>query len=503
MTASPTTIKLPSNAAHPLRTQLFINNEWVDSLSSQTFSIVNPATAQEIAQVSSAQKEDVDLAVQAARKAFKTTWGKNCLPGERTRLLNKLADLIERDAQLLGELESVNGGKGVRVARDFDIGDSVACLRYYAGWTDKIAGETIEVAPSKVVYTTADPIGVCGQIIPWNYPIMMWAWKVGPALAAGCTIVMKPSELTPLTALAICDLIVEAGFPAGVVNCVPGLGASAGAAIANHMDIDKIAFTGSVQTGRTIMAAAALSNLKKVTLELGGKSPNIIFSSADLQQAANWSAMGVFYNSGQDCCAGTRLYVQEDIYDEFMEILVKKARACAIGDPLDETTSFGPLISAAQRDKVLKYIESGVEEGAKIATGGQRWPQSQGFYVEPTILTECRPSMKVVREEIFGPVLLVSKFKTEEEALELANDSVYGLGAAVFTNDAKQSMRVAHKLEAGTVWCNLYGLLNSNVPFGGYKMSGIGRELGSAGVKEYCIIRSIHHNISEEMPWPV
>ncbi|KAM0753476.1 aldehyde dehydrogenase [Meredithblackwellia eburnea MCA 4105] len=486
-------------------TGLFINNEWVPSSDGGTFETVNPATGQKLLDVSSATSEDVDKAVAAARKAFNTTWGRHSVPTERARLLNKLADLIERDAQHLGELESVNSGKGLRVARDYDIGDCVACLRYYAGWADKITGQTIEVnSQAKFVYTTQDPIGVCGQIIPWNYPMMMWCWKTGPALAAGCTIVMKPSELTPLTALALCDLIVEAGFPAGVVNTLPGLGKTTGAAIAEHMDIDKIAFTGSVITGRTIMKAAASSNLKKVTLELGGKSPNIIFDSADVDQAAMWAACGVFYNSGQDCCAGTRLYVQEKIYDNFMAKLVKLAETASIGDPWDEATGFGPLISAAQRDKVLGYIESGISEGAKVATGGKKWANSPGYYVEPTILTGCKPEMKVVKEEIFGPVLVVTKFATEEEVLALANDTTYGLGAAVHTSNAKQAMRVSGALNSGTVWVNSYGALHNNVPFGGYKTSGIGRELGSHGINEYTITKAVHHNLLEDdASWPV
>ncbi|KAL8292854.1 hypothetical protein RQP46_000548 [Phenoliferia psychrophenolica] len=483
-------------------TGLFINNKWVEASDKGTFATLNPATGEHLLDISCATAADVDTAVAAARLAFKTTWGRNAAPSERARLLNKLADLIERDAQHLGELESVDSGKGLRLARDFDIGDCVACLRYYAGWADKINGQTIEVSKSKMVYTTQDPIGVCGQIIPWNYPMLMWCWKTGPALAAGCTIVMKPSELTPLTALALCDLIVEAGFPAGVVNTLPGTGPVAGAAISSHMDINKVAFTGSVVTGRRIMAAAANSNLKKVTLELGGKSPSIIFGSSDLEQAAAWTAMGIYYNSGQDCCAGSRLYVDEKCYDEFMPLLIAHAKACAIGDPWDDKTSFGPLVSAVQRDKVLAYIESGVAEGATIATGGKAWG-TKGFYVEPTILTDCTPEMKCVVEEIFGPVLVVCKFKSEEAVLELANDSTYGLGAAVFTGDAKQAMRVSAALDAGSVWVNQYGILHTSVPFGGYKMSGIGRELGSHGVSEYTITKAVHHNISEEMTWPL
>ncbi|GAA5918864.1 hypothetical protein JCM6882_002441 [Rhodosporidiobolus microsporus] len=496
-------ISLLNGRSATVRTGLFIDNEWVASSDNGTFPVLNPATGEHLLDVSNATEADVDRAVEAARKAFNTTWGRNSVPGDRSALLNKLADLMERDAQHLGELESVDSGKGLRVARDFDIADSVACLRYFAGWADKIQGTTIEVSSkTKMVYTLQDPIGVCGQIIPWNYPIMMWAWKVGPALAAGCTIVMKPSELTPLTALALSDLIVEAGFPAGVVNTLPGLGSVTGAAISSHMDIDKVAFTGSVVTGRRIMAAAAASNLKKVTLELGGKSPSIIFDSADLEQAAAWSALGIYYNSGQDCSAGSRLFVHEAVYDKFMPILIRHAEACAIGDPWDEKTSFGPLISEAQRDKVLAYIESGVAEGAKVATGGKEWG-NKGFFVEPTILTDCTPDMKCVREEIFGPVLVVSKFSSEEDVLRIANDSVYGLGAGVFTGDAKQSLRVCGELHAGSVWVNMYGVVCPSVPFGGYKQSGIGRELGSAGVSEYTITRSVHHNVAEEISWPL
>ncbi|KAI5474405.1 aldehyde dehydrogenase, mitochondrial [Pseudohyphozyma bogoriensis] len=483
-------------------TGLFIDGQWVAAEDGATFETLNPATGEKLLDISAAGPADVDKAVKAARKAFETTWGRNVAPAERAALLYKLADLMERDAQVLGELESIDSGKGMRIARDFDIGDSVGCLRYYAGWADKVHGTTIDATgKSKMIYTVQDPIGVCGQIIPWNYPIM-WAWKVGPALAAGCTVVMKPSELTPLTALALCNLAKEAGIPDGVINTLPGLGPVAGAAISEHMDIDKIAFTGSVITGRRIMAAAANSNLKKVTLELGGKSPNIIFSSADLEQAVAWSAMAVYYNSGQDCCAGTRLFVEESVYDKFMPLLIKAAESCAIGDPWDEKTSFGPLISAAQRDKVLNYIQSGIDEGAKVATGGKKWGE-KGFYVQPTILTETNASMKCVREEIFGPVLVVSKFKTEEEIIEIANDSIYGLGAAVFTGDAKQSMRVSGALKSGTVWVNQYGILHSSVPFGGYKQSGIGRELGAHGLNEYTITKAVHHNISEEMAWPV
>jgi len=314
---------------------------------------------------------------------------------------------------------------------------------------------------------------------------------------------MKPSELTPLTALYLCDLALEAGFPAGVINTLPGLGATTGSAIASHMGIDKVAFTGSVATGRRISIAAAQSNLKKVTLELGGKSPSIVFNSADPEETANWLALGIWFNSGQDCCAGSRLYVQSGIYDKVVAALVENAKKCAIGKPSDEATSFGPLISANQRDKVLDFIETARTEGARVVTGGQKWPQSNGFYVEPTVIEDVTPDMTVVKEEIFGPVITVAKFETEEEALELANNTVYGLAAAVFTNDAKQSMRVSGALEAGTVWVNSYALLHAQAPFGGFKQSGIGRELGTYGLEAYTQVKAVHHNLSGTMSWPV
>ncbi|GAA5987495.1 hypothetical protein JCM11641_003848 [Rhodosporidiobolus odoratus] len=461
-------------------TGVFINNEWRTSADSSYFSVLNPSTGKEITTVSHAKTADVDAAVSAARTAFKTTWGNNTTPEERARLLNKLADLMERDIQFLAELESLNGGKGVRIAREMDIADAIGCLRYYAGWAGKIHGETIEVGPTKQAYTVLEPIGVCGQIIPWNYPIGMWSWKVGPALAAGCTIVMKPSELTPLTCLALCDLIVQAGYPAGVMNVVPGYGSTTGAAISSHMDVDK------------------------VTLELGGKSPVIIFPSADIEEAANWTALGIFFNSGQDCTAGSRVFVHESTYDAFVAKLVERAKACSIGDPLNESTSFGTLISAAQRDKVMTYVETGVREGAKIATGGKKWHEENGgFYFEPTVLTECKPEMTQVQEEIFGPVCSVLRFTSEEEVLKLANDSPYGLAAGLFTNDHKQALRVSRALEAGTVWVNSYNLLSNGVPFGGYKQSGLGRELGLQGIKEYMAVKAVHHNISEELSWAI
>ncbi|WVW85191.1 hypothetical protein I302_107229 [Kwoniella bestiolae CBS 10118] len=495
------TIDVPNFGKVEVPTGLFIDNEWVESLSKETFSTVNPATGKPFLGFAHAKKEDVDRAVKSSRKAFKTVWGNNVAATERAALLNKFADLIERDAAKIGALESLNSGKGVRIAREFDVGDSVAALRYYAGLADKSHGQTLNhFGGEKFVYTLHQPIGVCGQIIPWNYPLMMWAWKVGPALAAGCTVVMKPSELTPLTALVMCELAKEAGIPAGVINTLPGLGATTGDAISRHMDIDKVAFTGSVVTGQRISIAAAESNLKKVTLELGGKSPSIIFDSADIEQAASWVAMGIWFNSGQDCTASSRLYVQEGIYDQFIEALAAKAKACAIGQPSDEATSFGPLISENQRDKVLNYIESGRSEGARVVTGGQKWDQSNGgFWVEPTILADTTINMKVVQEEIFGPVIVASKFKTEEEVIDLANNTPYGLAASVFTNDARQQTRLAHSIDAGTIWLNQYGILHPSVPFGGFKTSGIGRELGTYGLEAYQQVKAVHQNLTQTM----
>ncbi|OCF75606.1 aldehyde dehydrogenase (NAD+) [Kwoniella mangroviensis CBS 8886] len=495
------TIEVPNLGRVQVPTGLFIDNEWVESLSKETFSTVDPATGKPFLDFEHAKKEDVNRAVASSRKAFNTVWGNNVAATDRAALLNKFADLMERDAAKIGALESLNSGKGVRIAREFDVGDSIAAFRYYAGLADKSHGQTINhFGGEKFVYTLHQPIGVCGQIIPWNYPLMMWAWKVAPALAAGCTVVMKPSELTPLTALVMCELAKEAGIPAGVINTLPGLGATTGDAICRHMDIDKVAFTGSVITGRRIAIAAAESNLKKVTLELGGKSPSIIFDSADVEQAASWVAMGIWFNSGQDCTASSRLYVQEGIYDQFIDALASKAKACAIGQPSDETTSFGPLISEGQRDKVLNYIESGRSEGARVVTGGQKWDKSNGgFWVEPTILADTTIGMKVVQEEIFGPVIVASRFKTEEEVIDLANNTAFGLAASVFTNDAMQQTRLAHSIDAGTIWLNQYGILHPSVPFGGFKTSGIGRELGTYGLEAYQQVKAVHQNLTQTM----
>ncbi|KAJ7068181.1 aldehyde dehydrogenase domain-containing protein [Mycena amicta] len=489
-----------------VNTGLFINNEFVPSADSQEFiEAINPFTEQVLGRVVAASPKDIDLAVAAARNAFNTTWGKNVTGFERARLINKLADLIESNSEELAELETLNNGKPFKIALEFDIGDSVQCLRYYAGWADKIAGQTLEIDnKNKFAFTKNEPIGVCGQIIPWNYPINMWAWKVAPALAVGCTVVMKPSELTPLTALKLSELVKEAGFPPGVVNTVPSFGPVGGAALAAHLDVDKVAFTGSTTTGRKIMEAAAKSNLKKVSLELGGKSPHLIFESCDLEQAASWAALGICYNSGQDCTAGSRVYVQESIQEKFIEKLVSKVKELSFGDGLSEKSSGGPLVSKGQYDRVWSFIESGKTEGAKVVLGGTK-RTGKGFFVDPTIFTDVQPQMKIVQEEIFGPVLSVGTFKTEEEAIKLANNTSFGLGAGLHSNDANQCMRVSSALEAGTVsktWVNSYNILSNNTPFGGKKQSGIGRELGSHALDEYTSVKAVHWNFGEKLEWP-
>ncbi|KAL4075938.1 aldehyde dehydrogenase domain-containing protein [Scleroderma yunnanense] len=498
-------------------TGLFINNKFVASVDSEELiHVINPATEDSICSVVAGSVKDIDVAVAAARKAFNTSWGKNVSGFERSRLLNKLADLIERDQQKLAEVESLNNGKPVKLARSEDVSGSISCLRYFAGWADKIysplpllhgiicdCGQTIEIDnKTKMAFTKHEPVGVCGQIIPWNYPIGMWGWKVAPALACGCTIVMKPSEITPLTALMLSELIVEAGYPPGVVNTIPSLGSIGGAALSSHMGVDKVAFTGSTLTGRKIMEAAARSNLKKVSLELGGKSPHLIFESANLELAANWACLGILFNTGQDCTAGSRLYVQDTIYDKFIALLVEKAAQLMVGDGFDEKSGAGPVVSKAQYDKIWSYIESGKTQGAKLILGGQKRP-GKGYFVDPTIFTEITRDMKIVQDEIFGPVLSVGRFKTEEEAITLANDTSYGLGAGLHSSDASQCMRVSSTLEAGTVWVNQYNILSDNVPFGGMKQSGIGRELGSYALKEYTEVKAVHWNFGEEPEWPL
>ncbi|KAF6811741.1 aldehyde dehydrogenase [Colletotrichum plurivorum] len=481
-------LKTPVTGTYTQPTGLFINNEWVEGVDKQTFEVINPSTEEVICSVHEATEKDVDIAVAAARKAFEGVW-REVTPNQRSIYLLKLAEIAEKNSELLAAVESLDNGKSISMAKG-DVAAVVGCLRYYGGWADKIEGKTIDVAPDMFHYTRSEPIGVCGQIIPWNFPLLMLAWKIAPALATGNTIVMKSAEQTPLSALVFANLVKEAGFPAGVFNLISGFGKVAGAALSSHMDVDKIAFTGSTPVGRQIMKAAAASNLKKVTLELGGKSPNIVFSDADIEQAISWVNFGIYYNHGQCCCAGTRIFVQEDIYDKFLEAFKARAQANKVGDPFHPETFQGPQVSQLQFDRIMGYIKAGTDEGATIETGGARHGD-KGYFIQPTIFSNVRPDMKIMQEEIFGPVCAIAKFKDEEEVLKLAHDTTYGLAAAVHTKDLNTALRVGNKLKAGTVWVNCYNMLHHAVPFGGYKESGIGRELGEAALANYTQNKSV------------
>ena len=471
-------------------TKLLINNRWVNSQSGKTFATVNPTTGREICQVAEADAADVELAVKAARAAFdRGPWRKASGP-ERARLLNRLADLIEKHADELARLESLDNGKPLAMARAVDVAATIGCYRYFAGWADKVMGKTIPIEGPFFCYTRHEAIGVCGQIIPWNFPMLMQAWKLAPALAAGNTTILKPAEQTPLTALRIGELILEAGFPEGVVNILPGFGETAGAAIANHMDIDKVAFTGSTEVGHLILQAAGKSNLKRVSLELGGKSPNIIFADADMDQAVEGSHMGLFFNQGQVCCAGSRVFVEDKIYDQFVEQSTARAKRRTVGDPFDAGTEQGPQVDQTQLEKVLGYIESGQSEGAKLNCGGGR-VGDRGYFVEPTVFSDVQDSMKIAREEIFGPVMSIIRFKNLDEVIDRANRTVYGLAAGVSTRDIGKALAIANNVRSGTVWVNCYNVLDTAAPFGGFKQSGIGRELGEYGLQQYTEVKTV------------
>ncbi|TLS30563.1 hypothetical protein PpBr36_03388 [Pyricularia pennisetigena] len=472
---------------------LFINNEFVQSSNGQKLTTVNPATEEDIASVYSATEEDVDKAVKAARAAFKHPSWKNLSGTERGELMHKLADLVSKHAEVLATIEALDNGKPYSVALGEDVVEFEKTIRYYAGFADKNFGQTIDVGPSKFAYTIKEPLGVCGQIIPWNYPLCMAAWKLGPALACGNTVVLKLAEQTPLSMLYAAALIKEAGFPPGVVNVVNGLGREAGAAIVEHPDIDKVAFTGSTATGKTIMKACA-GTMKNITLETGGKSPLLVFDDADLDLAVEWSHIGIMSNQGQICTATSRILVHESVHDKFVSLFKDTVEKVSIvGDPFDEKTFQGPQVNKAQYERVLNYIKLAQEEGATIATGGKPAPQNgKGFFVAPTVFTNVKTSMRVYKEEIFGPCVAIISFKDEEEAIELANDTTYGLGAALFTRNLTRAHRVAHEIQSGMVWINSSNDSDCRVPFGGVKQSGIGRELGEAGLASYCNIKSIH-----------
>ncbi len=473
------------------QTKLLINNKWVDSVSGKTFETINPATGEVLSKVAEADAADVDLAVKAARKAFhmKSHW-RRMSAAERGKLLNRLADLIEKHQDELATLESLDNGKPRHIALAADLPLTIACYRYYAGWADKIQGKTIPIAGDYFCYTRHEPVGVVGQIIPWNFPLLMQAWKLGPALAAGNTVILKVAEQTPLSALRVGELILEAGFPEGVVNILAGFGPTAGGAIARHMDIDKVAFTGSTEVGKLIMKAAAETNLKRVTLELGGKSPNIVFSDAPLNEAVEGAHFALFFNQGQCCCAGSRTYVEEKIYDEFVERSVARAKARTVGNPLDPKTEQGPQVDNDQFEKVMGYVESGKRDGAKMLCGGER-VGDRGYFVAPTIFSDVKDNMKIAQEEIFGPVMSILKFRDMDDLVERANANMYGLAAAVWTQDVTKALHVANNVRAGTVWVNCYDVFDAAAPFGGFKQSGLGRELGEYGLQQYTEVKTV------------
>ncbi len=487
-----TVLTEPAATKSPIKqTKILIDNRWLDSVSGKTFETINPATGEQIAQVAEADAADVDLAVKAARRAFhrKAAW-RRMSASERGKLINRLADLIEENIDELAMLESLDNGKPKHVARTADLPLVIACYRYYAGWADKIQGRTIPINGDYFCYTRHEPVGVVGQIIPWNFPLLMQAWKLGPALACGNTVVMKTAEQTPLSALRVGELIVEAGFPEGVVNILPGYGPTAGAAIARHMDIDKVAFTGSTEVGHLIMKAAAESNLKRVTLELGGKSPNVVFADADMEQAVEGSHFALFFNQGQCCCAGSRAFVEEKVYDEFVERSTERAKKRRVGDPLDRQTEQGPQVDNEQFKKVLSYVEAGKQEGAKLMCGGERVGE-RGYFVAPTVFADVKDDMKIAQEEIFGPVMSIMKFKDMDDLIERANSTIYGLAAAVWTRDIGKAHHVANNVRAGTVWVNCFDVFDAGAPFGGFKQSGIGRELGEYGLQQYSEIKTV------------
>ncbi|MEY4788276.1 MAG: hypothetical protein RLZ61_494 [Planctomycetota bacterium] len=474
--------------------KLFINGKWVNSISGKTFATLNPATGQEICKVAEADSADVDLAVKAARKAFESGPWKKMSAAERGRRINKLADLMEKNLPELAALESLDNGKPLRDSLNADLPLSIKAYRYYAGWCDKTHGKTIPVEGEYFCYTKHEPVGVVGQIIPWNFPLLMTAWKWAPALATGCTIVLKPAEQTPLTALRMAELAQEADIPDGVINVVPGFGPTAGAAITSHMDIDKVAFTGEGSTGQLVMQAAAKSNLKRVSLELGGKSPNVVFADADLDAAVEGAYFGLFFNQGQCCCAGSRLFVEENIHDAFVEKLVARAKKQRVGDPFDMATTQGPQISQEQCDRIMGYIDVGVSEGANLLSGGKR-VGSKGYFIQPTIFSGVKDNMRIAKEEIFGPVMNILKFKDVDEVVQRGNKTFYGLAAAIWTKDITKAHRLANNLRAGTVWVNCYDVFDAAAPFGGFKMSGIGRELGEYALSLYTEVKTVYINL--------
>ncbi len=479
--------------------KLLIGGKWVDAESGKTFETRNPATDEVLAKIAEGGKADIDKAVKAARKAFEEGPWRKMSASERARLIYKLADLLEKHADEFAQLETLDNGKPIKESRYVDLPQAIETFRYYAGWVTKLEGETLNVNSNFFNYTLREPVGVVGQIIPWNFPLLMAAWKLGPALACGNTLILKPAEQTPLTALRLGELICEVGFPEGVVNIVTGFGPdSAGQALAEHMDVDKIAFTGEDKTGRKIVEYSG-GNLKRVSLELGGKAPNIVFADADLDAAVKGAIMGIFFNQGQVCCAGSRLFLEKSIHDEFMAKLEERATKLRQGPGLDEKTQIGPQVSREQQERILNYVKIAKGEGAQLVCGGESpsGDLAKGYFVKPTIFKGVKNEMRIAQEEVFGPLLSVIPFSTMEEVAEQANKVTYGLSGAVWTNDIKKAHKFASHIKAGTIWVNCFNAFDPAVPFGGYKMSGYGRELGKHSIELYTQIKSVWVNIAE------
>lgn len=483
------TITRPRSLPQIRQTGCFINGEWVPAASGKTFQTINPATEEVICEVAEGDAEDVDRAVKAARRAFDEGPWRRMDARDRGALIYKLADMMEEELEELAALETLDNGKPIRDSRAADLPLAIDCLRYYAGLADKIQGDTIPVRGEYFTYTRREPTGVVGQIIPWNFPILMTAWKWGPALAAGCTIVMKPAEQTPLTCLRLARLAQKVGIPDGVINVIPGFGPTAGASIVKHPAVDKIAFTGEHLTAQIIMKDASQS-LKRLTFELGGKSPNIIFADCDLEAAAKGAHFGLFFNQGQCCCAGSRVFVEERIHDEFVDRIKQMNTLRRVGDPLDPATEQGPQVDKAQFDKIMKYIDLGRKAGADCVSGGKR-VGDHGYFIAPTLFDKVTDEMPIAKDEIFGPVMSVLTFKNIDEVIERGNNTMYGLAAAVWTRDVTKAHRVASELRAGTVWINCYDVFDAGAPFGGFKMSGMGRELGIRGLDAYLETKTV------------
>ncbi len=477
--------------------QLFIGGTWRPPVSGETYATINPATEEESARVAKGDERDVDLAVQAARKAFDAGPWPRMSAAERGRIVWKLADLILANLDEMARLESLCTGKTLFDSGKVEIPFATEVFRYYAGWANKIHGETLALREGAFTFTLRQPLGVVGAIVPWNFPFLLASWKIAPALAAGNAVVLKPASLTPLTTLKFAELCQEAGLPEGVFNVLTGPGSKAGMALVRHPGVDKIAFTGSTEVGKEIMREAA-GTLKRVSLELGGKSPNIVFADADLEAAAKGAMTGIFYNKGEVCAAGSRLFLEERVHDEFMAKLTERVKGLKVGDPMDKATRMGPVVSKQQMDTVLSFIEAGKKEGARLVMGGGRANvgSGKGYFIEPTIFDQVSNRMKIAREEIFGPVLSVIPFKAVEDAIAEGNATTYGLAAAVWTRDVAKALRAARALRAGTVWVNAYNLYDAALPFGGFKESGFGRELGSAGIDLYTEVKSVWVDLS-------